>query len=394
MSLLEMKDLDLTGKRVMIREDLNVPLDNGLITNDARIKAALPTVRLALAKGAAVILVSHLGRPKEGCMDPSLSLSVVATRISELMGHPVRFLPDWLEGISIIPGEIVLCENVRFNSGEQANDATLSKKMARLCDVFVMDAFGTAHRAQASTHGVAYFAPIAAAGPLLIQELEALTHATKHPKRPVLAIVGGSKISSKLSVLMTLCQQVDYLICGGGIANTLMAADGIDVGRSLYEKERLLEAKSIQSLAKQHGCELPLPIDVVVAKTLNKDSIGQIKSIHHLDADDMILDIGPKTMSHYQTLIEKSRTIIWNGPVGVFEIEAFSQGTQLMAESIAKHDAYSMVGGGDTIAAIEQFGVQHAMSYISTGGGAFLEFLEGKTLPAVDVLERRSHEEG
>lgn len=392
MSLLQMQHLDLHHKRVMIREDFNVPLANGMITNDARIQAALPTLRLALEKGAAVILLSHLGRPTEGHHDPLLSLAPVATRLSQLIGLPVRFLKDWLEGIAIQAGEIVLCENVRFNLGEKANDTILSKKMANLCDVFVMDAFGTAHRAQASTHGVACFAPIVAAGPLLIQELGALTAAIKNPTPPTLAIVGGAKISSKLAVLNTLCQKVNYLICGGGIANTWIAANGFEVGRSLYEKALIAEAQSIQSVAKQHDCEIPIPIDVIVAEHLSETAKGQVKLIQDVEAKDMILDIGPKTAEYYETLIQKSRTILWNGPVGVFEIDAFSQGTRSIANAIAAHDGYSIAGGGDTIAALEKFGVQDAISYISTGGGAFLACLEGKTLPAVEVLEQRSHE--
>lgn len=392
MTVLYMKSLDLTGKRVMIREDLNVPISSGNITNDARIKAALPTIELALQKGAAVILLSHLGRPIEGKHDPSLSLAPIADRLSELLQKPVRFANTWLDGIDIQPGEVVLCENVRFTEGEKANDEHLAKKIAALCDIFVMDAFGTAHRAQASTHGVACFAPVACAGPLLIQELDALTAATENANPPVLAIVGGAKISSKLTVLKTLCQQVDYLICGGGIANTFIAANNINIGRSLYEKDLIADAKIIQELATKNNCVIPIPTDVVVADNLSETAIAEIKPIAEVSSNEMILDIGPETARSYNNFIQKSRTVIWNGPVGVFEIAAFSQGTKAIAAAIAKHDAFSIVGGGDTIAALDTFGVYDAMSYVSTGGGAFLEFLEGKTLPAIEVLEQRAHE--
>ena len=392
MSILHMNNIDLAGKRVLIREDFNVPMNKTGISNDARIKAALPTIQLAIEKGASVILVSHLGRPIEGQTNPALSLKPVAERLQTLLDRPVRFVDDWLEGITIAPGEVVLCENVRFNMGEKANDETLSKKIAALCDIFVMDAFATAHRAQASTHGIACFAPIACAGPLLIQELDALSCATQNSKPPVLAIVGGAKISTKLNVLKLLCQQVDILIPGGGIANTFLASCGYPVGNSLFEKALLEDAETIQAIANDHQCTIAIPSDVVVAEALHEDAAAQTKPVNAVEAKDMILDIGPETSQAYVKLIKQANTIIWNGPVGVFEITSFSQGTQAIAKAIAEHSAFSIAGGGDTIAALEQFNVAEKMSYISTGGGAFLEFLEGKTLPAIEVLEQRAHE--
>lgn len=391
MSVLHMRNLDLKQLRVMIREDFNVPLANGSIANDARIRAALPTIELGLEKGAAIILLSHLGRPVEGTADSALSLAPVAAHLSDLLQKPVRFETNWLDGIDIQPGEIVLSENVRFIEGEQANDEILAKKMAELCDVFVMDAFGTAHRAHASTHGIACFAKVACAGPLLIQELDALAAATENAKPPVLAIVGGAKISSKLTILRTLCQKVDYLICGGGIANTFIAANNFDIGQSLVEIDLIEEARAIQALAIENHCEIPIPSDVVVADSLDSTTVRKT-SLSAIKAEDMILDIGPETADYYSSLIKKSRTIVWNGPVGVFEIDAFSQGTQSIANAIATHDAYSIVGGGDTIAALEKFNAYDSMSYVSTGGGAFLEYLEGKMLPAIEVLEQRAHE--
>jgi len=387
-----MNNLELSGKRLLIREDFNVPIENGCITNDTRIKAALPTIMTGLKQGAAIILISHLGRPTEGSFDPQFSLAPVADRLAELLNAPVRFVDNWLDELSVQSGEIVLCENVRFNLGEKANDEVLAKKMAALCDIFVMDAFGTAHRAQASTHGVACFAPIACAGPLLIQELDALAAAIKDPEPPLLAIVGGSKISSKLTILKTLCQKVDVLICGGGIANTFIACLGFNVGQSLYEPDLIESATSILELAKQHDCVIPIPTDVVVTKNISLHSATRVARIHEIEANEIIVDVGPETAAFYAQLITKSRTIVWNGPVGIFEIEAFSKGTEGLAKAIAKHAGYSIVGGGDTIAALDKFEVRDSMSYVSTGGGAFLEFLEGKTLPAIEVLEQRAHE--
>ncbi len=390
MPLLKMTDVDLANKKVLIREDFNVPMANGKITSDARLLAAIPTIELALKKNAKVILISHLGRPEEGQFDSSLSLEIVAKRLSELLKHPVRFEKHWLEGVTLKSGEIILCENVRFNKGEKKNDEALAKKMAALCDVFVMDAFATAHRAEASTHGVAKFAPIACAGPLLNKELEALSSALENPKRPLIAIIGGSKVSTKLLVLKELVNKVDQLIVGGGIANTFLAASGFTVGQSLYEKELLDEARSLIALAKARDVMLYLPLDVIVAKEFSKDAKAEIKKLTDIASDDRILDVGPKTSELYADVLMKAGTILWNGPVGVFEFPAFAQGTEKLAHAIAQSPAFSLAGGGDTLAAIDQFGVADKISYISTGGGAFLEFVEGKQLPAVEVLTRMS----
>jgi phosphoglycerate kinase len=392
MSIKQMTDLDLRGKRVLIRADLNVPMEQGKITSDARIRASLPTIRQALDKGAAKVMVmSHLGRPKEGVYEEQYSLAPVAKRLEELLGRPVKLVKDWLDGSwQQEPGEVVLLENVRFLPGEKADDPELGKKMAALCDVFVMDAFATAHRAEASTHAVAKFAPEVCAGLLLMKELNALRQALEHPKRPLLAIVGGAKVSTKLGVLETLAQKVDQLIVGGGIANTFLAAQGLKIGKSLYEPELVPQAKRILEQAKARGAEIPLPVDVVVAKELSPSAKAEVKAITQLAEDDLILDIGPKTAEHYAALIHSAGTIVWNGPVGVFEIDQFGAGTRKIAEAIAKSSAFSIAGGGDTLAAIEKYGVGEGIDYQSTAGGAFLEFLEGKKLPAVEILEQRN----
>lgn len=385
-----MADLDLAGKRVLIREDLNVPVKNGAVANDARIRASLPTIELALEKGAAVMVLSHLGRPEEGVFDEASSMAPVAKHLSDLLGKPVRLERDWLDGVSVAPGEVVLCENVRFNVGEKKDKEDLAKKMAALCDVFVMDAFGTAHRAQASTHGVAKFAPVAAAGPLLVAELEALAKAMREPARPLLAIVGGAKVSTKLTVLETLATKVDQLIVGGGIANCFIAAAGHNVGKSLHEAELVPEAKKLMHAAKAAGGAIPIPEDVVVATEFSADAPATVKPVDQVGDDEMILDIGPKTAARFAEAIKAAGTVVWNGPVGVFEFEAFAAGTKAVADAVAASNAFSLAGGGDTIAAIDQFGIHDQVSYISTGGGAFLEFLEGKTLPAVAMLETRA----
>jgi phosphoglycerate kinase len=387
MNYLRMENLDLAGKRVMIREDLNVPVADGRVTSDARIRAALPTIRLALEQGAAVLLLSHLGRPVEGESDPAFSLQPVADRLAELLGQPVRLEPDWLDGVQVEPGKVVLCENVRFNPGEKKNDDALARRMAALCDVFVMDAFGTAHRAQASTEGIIRHAAVACAGPLLSRELDALQQALQNPERPMLAIVGGSKVSTKLSVLETLLDKVDELIVGGGIANTFIAASGHDVGKSLYEPDLIHEAQRLIRKAHAGGGSIPIPRDVVVATAFSADAEPHVRNVDEVGPDEMILDIGPLTAVEYSEIIAGAGTIIWNGPVGVFEFRPFAAGTRAMAEAIERSTAYSIAGGGDTLAAIDQFGVGDAISYISTGGGAFLEFVEGKTLPAVAALE-------
>jgi phosphoglycerate kinase len=384
---LRMENLDLAGKRVMIREDFNVPVSEGRVTSDARIRASLPTIQMALDKGAAILLLSHLGRPVEGEFDPRFSLEPVAERLSQLLGKPVRLERDWLTGVELSPGEVVLCENVRFNPGEKQNDAGLATSMAGLCDVFVMDAFGTAHRAQASTEGVVRQAPLACAGPLLSRELDALHKALEDPVRPMLAIVGGSKVSTKLTVLETLLDKVDELIVGGGIANTFIAASGHDVGKSLYEPDLIREAQRLIQKAHASGGSIPIPRDVVVASDFSASARPLVRNVDEVGSDEMILDIGPLTAIEYAEIIAGAGTIIWNGPVGVFEFPNFAAGTRAMAEAIERSDAYSIAGGGDTLAAIDQFGVTEAISYISTGGGAFLEFVEGKTLPAVAALE-------
>jgi phosphoglycerate kinase len=390
MSIKRMVDLDLSGKRVLIREDLNVPVKNGKVTSDARIQASLPTIEKALAAGAAVILLSHIGRPVEGQYDEEFSLKPVAEHLSDLLGKPVRLEKDWLDGISIAPGEVVLCENVRFNVGEGKNSDELGQKMAALCDVFVMDAFGTAHRAQASTHSVAKYAPIACAGPLLASELDALGKALETPAKPLVAIVGGSKVSTKLTVLKTLSKKVDQLIVGGGIANTFIAAAGFPVGKSLYEPDLIDEAKQLIEAAKRNGSIIPIPVDVVCAKEFSETAIATVKKVADVEADDLIMDIGPETANQYAQLLKSAGTIVWNGPVGVFEFDQFGNGTKSLAAAIAESSAFSIAGGGDTLAAIDKYGINNKVSYASTGGGAFLEFLEGKELPAVSVLKLRS----
>jgi len=386
MNYLRMENLNLADKKVMIREDLNVPVSDGRVTSDARIRAALPTIQMALDKGAAVLLLSHLGRPVEGEPDPQYSLRPVAARLAELLGREVRLEDDWLDGVEILPGEVVLCENVRFNRGEKSNDEALARRMAGLCDVFVMDAFGTAHRAHASTEGVVRAAELACAGPLLSRELDALDKSLRDPTRPMLAIVGGSKVSSKLTVLDSLLDKVDELIVGGGIANTFIAAAGHDVGQSLYEPDLIHEAQRLIQKAHAKGGAIPIPMDVVVAKSFSADAKPLVRHVDEVGQDEMILDIGPLTAVEYSKIIAVSGTVIWNGPVGVFEFRNFSAGTRAVAEAIERSGAYSIAGGGDTLAAIDQFGVTEGVSYISTGGGAFLEFVEGKTLPAVAAL--------
>ncbi len=389
MTVLNMTDLELEGRRVLIREDLNVPIKAGEITNDTRIRACLPTIEHALAAGANVMLMSHLGRPEEGRNEPEYTLRPVADRLSELLGRDVALLEDWLQGVDTIAGNVVLCENVRFNVGESSNDDALSRQMASLCDVFVMDAFGTAHRAQASTHGVARFAPVACAGPLLSGELEALAKTMERPARPMLALVGGSKVSTKLMVLESLADKVDQLIVGGGIANTFIAAAGYSVGNSLYEQALVPKAEALIDDVGRRGGEIPVPTDVVVGDSLSEDAPATLKPVDQIGPTEMVLDIGPETTARLTRLIHAAKTVVWNGPVGVFEYEQFSKGTAAIAKAIAESDAFSIAGGGDTLAAIDQFGVTDAISYISTGGGAFLEFLEGKKLPAVEVLEQR-----
>jgi phosphoglycerate kinase len=390
MKVLQMAGLDLAGKRVMIREDLNVPVKDGEVTSDARIRAALPTIRLALDKGARVILLSHLGRPEEGKYDPELSLAPVAARLSALLGRSVPLAKDWLDGLAVEPGQVVLCENVRFNKGEKKDDEALSRRMAALCDVFVMDAFGTSHRAEASTHGVARFAPVACAGPLLVGELDALERALDTPRRPLVAIVAGSKVSTKLTILEALLEKVDQLIVGGGIANTFLAATGQPVGKSLCEMDMLDTCRRLLARARERGAEIPLPTDVVTAKEFAATAHADVRGVAEVAADDLILDIGPDTADRLAQLIQQAGTVLWNGPVGVFEFDQFGEGTRTVANAIARSKAYSLAGGGDTLAAIEKYGVGDGISYISTGGGAFLEFVEGKTLPAVAALEDRA----
>ncbi|WP_031433338.1 phosphoglycerate kinase [Methylomarinum vadi] len=390
MSIKRMVDLDLTGKRVLIRQDLNVPVKDGKVTSDLRIQASVPTIEKALESGAAVMLMSHLGRPEEGQYSEEASLKPVAERLSELLGKPVRLEKDWLDGIDIAPGEVVLCENVRFNVGEKKNNDELGQKMAALCDIFVMDAFGTAHRAQASTHSVAKYAPIACSGPLLSAELDALGQALEHPAKPLVAIVGGSKVSTKLTVLESLSTKVDQLIVGGGIANTFIAAAGYSVGKSLYEEELIDEAKKLMAQAKANGSDIPVPVDVVCAKEFSESAEATVKKVDEVADDDMILDIGPETAKQYAQVLQSAGTIVWNGPVGVFEIDQFGEGTKSLSMAIANSAAFSIAGGGDTLAAIDKYGISNRVSYTSTGGGAFLEFLEGKKLPAVAMLEERN----
>ena len=390
MSILRMADLDLAGKRVLIREDLNVPVKDGQITSEQRITAALPTIRLALEKGAAVMVTSHLGRPKEGVWTQEDSLAPVAARLGELLGRDVPLLKDWTDGVQVQPGQLVLLENCRMNVGEKADDEALSKKYAALCDVFVMDAFGTAHRAQASTHGVIRFAKVACGGPLLMAELDALAKALLAPAHPLIAIVAGSKVSTKLELLSALVSKVDQLIVGGGIANTFIAAVGHPVGKSLCEADLLDTARQIIADAKARGADIPIPTDVVVAPAFAADAPATVKPVADVGPDDMILDIGPDTAARYAAMIKGAGTVIWNGPVGVFEFDAFGKGTETLAHAIADSEAFSIAGGGDTLAAVDKYGVESGISYISTGGGAFLEFCEGKELPAVTALKARA----
>jgi phosphoglycerate kinase len=388
-NVLRMADQDLAGKRVLIRADLNVPLKDGQVASDARIVATLPTVQEALAKGAAVILISHLGRPAEGQYAQEFSLQPVAARMGVLLKRQVPLVRNWLDGVEVKPGEVVLCENVRFNKGEKQDNEDLARRMAALCDVFVMDAFGTAHRAEASTHGVARFAKVACAGPLLVRELEALGRALRNPQRPMVAIVGGAKVSTKLPVLENLVTRVDTLIVGGGIANTFIAAAGHAVGKSLHEPDRLGEARTLARPGPGRA-EIPLPVDVVVATELSASAPAATRPVSGVQPEEMILDIGPATASRYAELLRQAATIVWNGPVGVFEVEQFGAGTRRVAEAVASSAAFSIVGGGDTLAALDRYGLTERMSYVSTGGGAFLEFLENKVLPAVAVLEERA----
>lgn len=388
MSVINMADVELNGKRVLIREDLNVPVANGEVTSDARIRAALPTIKAALDAGAAVMLMSHLGRPTEGQPEDKFSLQPVADHLATLLERDVPLVSNWIDGVDVASGEIVLLENVRFLAGEKSCDDTLARKMAALCDVFVMDAFGTAHRAQASTYGVAKYAAIACSGPLLSAELKALSKALDNPARPFVAIVGGSKVSTKLTVLDALADVVDCLIVGGGIANTFIAAAGHGVGKSLYEPDMLDTARAL-AVNRDDRAEIPVPTDVVVADEFSADASAVIKVVETVSADELILDIGPETAQRFADILANAGTIIWNGPVGVFEFDQFGQGTQLLAEAIAASSAFSVAGGGDTLAAIDKYGVADRISYISTGGGAFLEFVEGKTLPAVAMLEER-----
>ncbi len=389
MTMLKMVDLDLVGKRLLIREDLNVPIADGVVTSDARIRAALPTIRRALDAGAAVILMSHRGRPEEGRHDNDLTLEPVAASLSALLGADVPLVRDWSDGVDVSAGRAVLLENIRFEAGEKACDVALSKRLASLCDIFVMDAFGTAHRAQASTVGVARFAPVSCAGPLLIAELDALSRALDNPARPFVAIVGGAKVSTKLTVLDTLAGIVDTLVVGGGIANTFLAAAGHPVGKSLHEPDMLHTARELASGGKGRAA-IPLPVDVVVATEFKESARATVKDVTEVKDDELILDIGPQTAAQFADILKSAGTIIWNGPVGVFEFDAFSAGTRELAEAVVASEAFSVAGGGDTLAAIDKFGIADGVSYISTGGGAFLEFVEGKTLPAVAVLEERA----
>jgi phosphoglycerate kinase len=390
MPILRMTDLDLRGKRVLIREDLNVPVKDGEVTSEQRILAALPTLRLALEKGAAVMVTSHLGRPKEGVFSDEDSLAPVARRLAHHLGREVPLKRDWVDGVDVAPGELVLLENCRMNVGEGKDDEALSKKYAALCDVYVMDAFGTAHRAQASTHGAIRHARVACGGPLLMAELDALAKALEAPKRPLLAIVAGSKVSTKLELLANLLGKVDQLIVGGGIANTFLAAVGHPVGKSLCEHDLLDTAREILAKAKARGAEIPIPVDVVVAPAFAADAPASIRRVAEVGSEDMILDIGPETARHYAALIAQAGSVIWNGPVGVFEFDAFGKGTEALARAIAASAAFSIAGGGDTLAAVDKYGVESGISYISTGGGAFLEFCEGKELPAVAALKARA----
>ncbi|RUO52387.1 phosphoglycerate kinase [Pseudidiomarina homiensis] len=389
-SVITMDDLDLTDLRVLIREDLNVPVKDGKVTSDARLKAALPTIQKALDAGAKVMVMSHLGRPEEGVYDAQFSLQPVVDYLNEALSVPVKLATDYLDDVEVAQGEVVVFENVRFNQGEKKNNDALAQKLAALCDVFVMDAFGTAHRAQASTHGVAKYADVACAGPLLAAELEALGKALANPARPLVAIVGGSKVSTKLTVLESLSGVVDQLIVGGGIANTFIAAAGHDVGKSLYEADLMDEAARLVAAAQAKGGDIPVPTDVVTGKEFSPEAAAETKSVSDVRADDMIFDIGPDTAEAFAKILQNAGTIVWNGPVGVFEFDQFGAGTKALAEAIAQSSAFSIAGGGDTLAAIDKYGIADKISYISTGGGAFLEFLEGKKLPAVAILEERA----
>ncbi len=390
MQVLKMTDLELKGKRVLIREDFNVPVKEGKVTSDIRIQAALPNIRHALQAGAKLMLMSHLGRPTEGEYNEEFSMKPVADHLANLLGQPVRLIKDWLDGVEVADGEVVLFENVRFNKGEKKNNDELAKKMAALCDIYVMDAFGTAHRAEASTHGVAKFAPIACAGILLSDELEALGKALQAPTRPLVAIVGGSKVSTKLTILESLSKVVDQLIVGGGIANTFIAAQGHAIGKSLVETDLIPEAKRLSEAAQARGADIPVPSDVMTATSFSEESAATLRAVNAVEADESILDIGPETAQKLVEIIKNAGTVVWNGPVGVFEFPNFRTGTEAIANAIANSKAFSLAGGGDTLAAIDTFGIADKISYISTGGGAFLEFLEGKKLPAVEILEQRA----
>ncbi|TVK92653.1 phosphoglycerate kinase [Shewanella algae] len=391
MAIIKMSELDLQGKRVLIREDLNVPVADGVVTSDARLRASLPTIKLALEKGAAVMVMSHLGRPTEGEYNEEFSLKPVVDYLAKALNCPVRLEKDYLDGVEVAQGEVVVFENVRFNEGEKKNDEALSKQLAALCDVYVMDAFGTAHRAQASTHGVGMFAPIACAGPLLAAELDALGKAMDNPARPLVAIVGGSKVSTKLTVLESLSGIVDQLVVGGGIANTFIAAAGHPVGKSLYEADLIDEAKRLVANAQSRGGDIPVPTDVVVGKEFSPAAVATLKPVAEVADDEMIFDIGPDSAEALAAILQKAGTIVWNGPVGVFEFDQFGEGTKRIAQAIAESPAFSIAGGGDTLAAVDKYGIADKVSYISTGGGAFLEFLEGKELPAVAMLKARGN---
>jgi len=392
MPVIKMTDLDLAGKRVLMREDLNVPLKNGQVGDDTRIRAALPTIQCAVKAGAKVMVMSHLGRPDEGVHSEENSVQPVAVHLSKLLGQPVRVVKDYLNGVAVAvaAGEVVMFENVRFNKGEKKNSDDLAKQYAALCDVFVMDAFGTAHRAEASTHGVAKFAPVACAGPLLAAELEALASALENPKRPLVAIVGGSKVSTKLTVLESLSKVVDQLIVGGGIANTFIAAAGNKVGKSLCENDLIPQARKLTEQARARGGDIPVPTDVVCGKEFSESARAELKKVSEVTADDMIFDVGPETSKAFARILKNAGTIVWNGPVGVFEFDQFGEGTKALAQAIADSPAFSIAGGGDTLAAVAKYGIADKISYISTGGGAFLEFLEGKELPAVAILKERA----
>jgi len=389
MPVVKMTDLDLSGKRVLIRADLNVPIKDGKVTSDVRIRATLPTIERAVQAGARVMVMSHLGRPEEGVFSDEDSMKPVADHLGTLLGKPVRLVSDYLNGVDVGAGEVVLFENVRFNKGEKKNNDELSRQYAALCDVFVMDAFGTAHRAQASTHGVARFAPVACAGPLLAGELDALGKALQDPKRPLAAIVAGSKVSTKLTILDSMADKVDQLIVGGGIANTFMLAAGLKVGKSLAETDLVAQAKTIMDKMSNRGAEVPIPVDVVCGKEFSPDAAAVIKDVKDVAEDDMIFDVGPRTARMLADKLKSAGTIVWNGPVGVFEFDQFGEGTKTVAMAIAESPAFSIAGGGDTLAAVDKYGIADRVSYISTGGGAFLEFLEGKKLPAVAILEER-----